>query len=505
MDYLIAAFGRPKIGPEVLSIGQLGDGDGDGRQRRAEPRFQLYGSRSSELHEAWKMDEHPRIAPQRGYVARRAEELLERVPYMEDEELRWTVRVLRDCLSPADQEEMLRDYSEHLERHQMRQVVVNFVPRYTEHALEALEAKRFTAGTSPRDLTDEELQAMSATEKWDLLGNDPSALQSYQVRRELARLFMCINFTLFHDPGLGEAAVEFSAYLDLLERLGGLSDQAVEALRDQTLSSLRDLDHRDVPSVERGLAALREAIGRSAGLVPPFDHLFSERMVRWPRTAPAELREVVNPEIKAAVEGMNLRQLQTSLRVLLEVMGLEEQRRELGPLKAQYSNLNDIPAETLTTLLPGLSMRLGDRNICDFALRYRTGRLWAREGVNPQTWKRLPFQEKFMLLEADNEAMDLLQASRHLSRLLLTEKYELLLDPAYQVGLMNHPIYHRALGYCMGELKDPERLKSLNRQVTRMMLELEELVPEGERPGRFGEIREVIGTGLKFGPVLGEG
>src|SRR5574341_748664 len=139
------------------------------------------------------MEEHQRIAPQREYIARRAEELLERIPYMEDQELRWTVRVLRDCLSPANQEEMLRDYSEHLELHQMRQVVEGFVSRYTDHALGALEAKRFTPGTTLRQLTDEELQAMSAAEKWGLLPRDPFALHPYQIRRELARLFMCLT------------------------------------------------------------------------------------------------------------------------------------------------------------------------------------------------------------------------------------------------------------------------------------------------------------------------
>jgi hypothetical protein len=150
-------------------------------------------------------------------------------------------------------------------------------------------------------------------------------------------------------------------------------------------------------------------------------------------------------------------------------------------------------------------MRLGDRNICDFALRYRLGRLWARERVNPQTWKKLPFQEKFMLLEADNEAMDLLQASRHLSRLLLTERYELLFDPAYQVGLTHHPPYRHLLDHCIRGFGDAAQLRNLNRHVTRMMLELELLVPDGERPGRFREIREVIGTRLKVGPVPGEG
>src|SRR5207245_6513203 len=108
-----------------------------------------------------EMEEHPRIARQRGYIERRAEELLERIPFMDDAELRWTVRVFRDCLSGAAQQEMLRDYSEILELHQMRQVVESFVPRYTEYAREALEAKRFTATTSLRHLTEEEHQSMS--------------------------------------------------------------------------------------------------------------------------------------------------------------------------------------------------------------------------------------------------------------------------------------------------------------------------------------------------------
>jgi hypothetical protein len=444
------------------------------------------------------MDEHPRIGPQERYIEERANQLLERIPFMEDEELRWTVRVLRDCLPPAEQAEMLRNYSEHLDLHQMRQVVEEFVPRYTEHALEAVETKRFTTGQSLRDLTDEELQGMSATEKWDLFQQDPTALQAYQVRRELARLFMCLNFDLFHDTTLGEAAIEFSAYLDLAERLGELSDQAIEALKEQAIAAFRDLNTRDVSAVEGVLTTLRESIGRSVGLDPPFDVLLRQRMERWPPSAPEALPDVVNPEITAAVEGMSLPQLQSSLRVLLELMSLEEQQRELAPLQAKYRALGEIPADVLTTFLPQLSMRIGDKNVCDFALRYRSGRLWARERVNPQAWKLLPFQDKFMLLEADNEAMDILQASRHLTRLLLTKRYELLVDPAHQVALTHEPLYRRALDYCMSQLKDLDHLKSVNRQVTRMLLELEELVAEGERASRFLEVQEVISKILQI-------
>ena len=320
------------------------------------------------------MDEHPRIAPQRRHLEKQAEDLLERVPFMEDEELRWTVRFLRDCLPPMEQAEMLRDYSEHLDLHQMRQMVEQFVPRYTDHALEALEAKRFTAGQSLRDLTDEELQGISAAEKWDLFLQDSTALHPYQVRREMARLFMCLNFDLFHDTLSAEAAVEFSAYLDLVERVGALSDQAIEKLKEQAIAAFRGLNVRDVSAVEAALATLREAIGGAAGLNPPFDSLFSERMERWPASAPETLPDVLNLEITAAVEAMNLEQLQTSLRVLMELMSLEEQQRELEPLKGKYRSLTDIPAEELSIFLPQLSMQLGDRNVCDFALRYRSGR-----------------------------------------------------------------------------------------------------------------------------------
>ena len=440
------------------------------------------------------METHPRIERQRQYIERRAEELLPRVPYMDEAELRWTVRLFRDCLPAAEQQEMLRGYSEYLELHQMRQVVEDFIQSYTEYSLGALEAKRATPGTSLSDLTAEELQSMSAAEKWSLLKAEPSSLSPQQLQRELARLFLCLGYDLFHDTALGEAAVEFNVYLDVLERLAAVPDAAVEALKDEVLAALSGLDVRDVPAVEQALKEVRERIGRSLGLTPPFESLFAERMEKWPRTAPAAVADVVNPQIKAAVEGMSLAQLQTSLRVLLELMSLEEQRREIEPLRARYQSLDQIPPDALVGLLPHLSMRLGDRTICDFALRYRSGRLWARETVNPEVWKSLRFQEKLMLLEADNEAMDLLQISRHLSRLLLTERYELLFDPAHQVGLTYQPMYRRAVDRCMTELGD--RLGHLNRQVTRMLLELEDLVSEGERAARFARIRETIGAGV---------
>ena len=53
----------------------------------------------------------------------------------------------------------------------------------------------------------------------------------------------------------------------------------------------------------------------------------------------------------------------------------------------------------------------------------------------------------------------------------------------------------------MKELGDPSRLERLNRQVTRMMQELEDLVPEAERATRFVQIREAIGNAIGIGSV----
>ena len=158
------------------------------------------------------MDEHPRIEPQRRYMQSRAEDLLRRIESMTDEELRWTVRLFADCLDPTEREGLLRGYNEYLRLEDLQRFVSEFIPRYTERALADLEAKRMSDGSRPDDLTDEELQSMSLAEKWDLLERYPGVLAGYKLRRELARLFMCGNFDLFHDSGLSESSVEFPIY-----------------------------------------------------------------------------------------------------------------------------------------------------------------------------------------------------------------------------------------------------------------------------------------------------
>jgi len=61
-------------------------------------------------------------------------------------------------------------------------------------------------------------------------------------------------------------------------------------------------------------------------------------------------------------------------------------------------------------------------------------------------------------------------------------------------------MYQRVLNYSMTQLGDMEQLQKVNRHVTRMMLELEDLVPEADRASRFLEVQEVIGKILKVEP-----
>lgn len=444
------------------------------------------------------MEEHPRIDAQRRYIAGRAESLLARLPDMGDEELRYALRVLADCLLPEEQASLFAGYSEHLPLPQIQAFAERFIPRYTTRALADLEAKRFTPGDRLADLTDEELQSMSAAEKWSLLAADPSGLSLPRLRRELARLFMSGTYDLFHDTGAAEAALEFPVYHRLQDALAGLPPDAITALSASILREAEALTGEDPDRAEAALRMARSAIGKAAALPEPFEALFGGRMAKLPLETPEHLPPYVPPELAEGIAGMPLPALQSSLRVVCDLMSLEEIQRELGPLQERYASLSAIPREALAKALPPLAARLGDRRLTDFVERYRSGRLWARPGLSPQVWHLLPFGEKLGLLEADNDAMDVAQAARHLCKIFCCPRYELLADSGYHLELLRGRLYPSILDRCILEFSRPpheDRLRELTRSVTRLMLEME----EGEatqRPERLLRIRRQIGEAL---------
>ncbi len=442
------------------------------------------------------------IESQRRFIRQRAEELLARVDRMDDEELRWTVRVFADCLSPEQRRENLGTYSEHWSVDQLRSFVPTFIRHYTDLALEELKAKEGNQGSRLAHLTEEELQSMSLAEKWHLLAKDPGGLRPDQLRRELARLFMCKSFDLFHDAGLSEAAVEFPAYHQVREALERQLDAIVDDLTQMVLLRARRLDEGAPEEVEAALVEIREAISRALGILVPVDQLFAGQMVKLPLELSDETAEAPSPGPEATPAGMSTEDLATAFLVLTDLMNLREWDEYLLPLRRRFRSIAEIPPEDLGALLPRLSGRMGDRRITDFAERYRSGRMMAERKVDPGVWEMLPLAERLTILERDNRTMDIVQAARHLAKIFFSFQYTMLFDAGFHVDLLRSPAYQELVNrlidrFPAGSQREADRrpLEELTQTVTRMMLQLEAMPPEA-RPGALQEVRAVIATAL---------
>lgn len=448
------------------------------------------------------MEPLSRVDSQRRFIQQRARDLLERVDRMDDEELRWTVRVFADCLSPEQRTARLGAYSEYWGVEQLRRFVPTFIQEYTDLALEDLKAKEGTQGTRLADLTEEELQSMSLAEKWYLLARDQGGLRPDQLCRELARLFMCKSYDLFHDTGLSEAAVEFPAYHRVREALEARPDAVTEFLLRVVLERAERLSDGTPDEVEAALAEIREVIGRTLGILIPVDQLFAGQMVKLPLERPDEIPEAARQEPDATMEGMSVEELGTAFLVLTDLMSLREWEEYVLPLQRQYRSIAEIPPEDLRALLPRLSGRMGDRRITDFAERYRSGRMVAERKVDPGIWDMLPFQERLAVLERDNRTMDTAQAARHLAKIFFSFHYDMLFDAGFHVDLLRSPRYQRLVNRLIsrasgesGREAAGDPVEELTQTVTRMMLELEAM-PSEARPARLQEVRAVIATAL---------
>ncbi len=443
-----------------------------------------------------------RIESQRRFIQQRAKELLERVDRMDDEELRWTVRVFADCLSPAQRAAQLGVYSEHWSVEQLRRFLPAFIRQYTDLALEDLKRSEGTPGTRLADLTDEELQNMSLAEKWDMLAKDPGGLRPDQVRRELARLSMCKSYDLFHDIGLSEASVEYPAYHRVREAMEAQPDATVDGLKRVILERAGILSDGTPDEVEAALAEIREAIGRALGILVPVDQLFAGQMVKLPLEQPDEIPGIAPPDPAGSGGVMSADDPQTALLVLTDLMSLREWKEFLLPVQHQYRSTAEIPAEVVRALLPRLAGRMGDRRITDFAERYRSGRMVAERKVDQRIWELLPAAERMAILERDNRTMDVAQAARHLAKIFFSFHYDMLFDVGFQVDLLRSARYQRLVNHLISQLSgDSDRgqsvrnVEDLTQAVTRRMLQLETMPPDA-RPARLQEVRAVIATAL---------
>jgi hypothetical protein len=308
---------------------------------------------------------------------------------------------------------------------------------------------------------------------------------------------MCGNYDLYHDSGLSESSVEFPIYHQVQERLMGLPEDRVLALAARVQEMTAGLDQLSPEQADEVLARIRSAIGGSVDVHQPMESLVGGRMAKLPLVAEPTTAELA-ADVKEAIGTMTPEELKRSFFVLLDLMTLEEIRRDLAQLQGQYQSAHNIPPEILSALVPIIAAKLGDRNLCDFADRYRNGRMLAMPPVGDQVWSLLPTDERLKLLEQDNDRMDLAQSSRHLAKIFLSLEYRLLFDPDAQVRILESNGYQRLVSKLFLDFGQPEegrRLRELNRVVSRMMLEAE-ATPEADRDNRLLQIRKVIGTAL---------
>ncbi len=216
-----------------------------------------------------------RVATQQAYLGQRERELLERLPRMTADEMRWTVRLFADCLTAEARGRLLADYDETLGPEGLRQFLTALIPAYTAEALADLHAVR-TEG--PLALTAEELQSLACAEKWTLLDADPTALDPEALRRELARLACCRSYELFHDTDLARGAIEYAGYFGTQAMLASLEPAALDALREDIRAVLRRMEGAGPEEADRLLAGGRARIARAIALPGPVDEMLGAPM-----------------------------------------------------------------------------------------------------------------------------------------------------------------------------------------------------------------------------------
>jgi hypothetical protein len=256
----------------------------------------------------------------------------------------------------------------------------------------------------------------------------------------------------------------------------------------------RDLEKAPEQAREGILRAIREEIARAIAYDQPLERLFEGAM------EPIRRGEGPAPEQAAPVdtEGMSRTHLQFSVRVLTDLMSLEEMRRELSPLRDRYPSFSQVPEEGLKDLVKTLGEKLGGRTTLSFTDRYRSGRMLTQRNLSPDVWTLLPEGEKHRLLSEDNAAMDLTQTARHISRIFMSHEYQMLHDPTTQIGFLNDPFYQALQESILATFSPPaerERLRELNRVVTVRMLEVEGGGPE-DRQARLLDLRKAIAAAL---------
>lgn len=421
---------------------------------------------------------------------------------MDPDEMRWLVRFLTDALTEERRRSLLAGYHEHLPAERMRQFLERFIPECIQLATLDLQAKRGADGESVHWLTDTDLQSMSAMEKWRMIAKEPRPLDPERAARELARLALCFQSDLLNDAMLSRAVIEFPLYFRLQEALRLLPATEITHLSDLAAFSVPAMDRLPPAEASERLASLRLEIAKAAGFTAPLQELLGASMDRLPREFfPPGGREEVSPDQLAEamrdLEDHSPEELRLNLQILTDQLSLRESQEMLGPTRSQYPSLGQMPAEALRRLVATLAAHLGERSLCDFIQRYRTGKFLAVPPVTSEVWNLLPQEERLGLLERDNAVMDIAQVARHLAKILLSHEYQTLDDPKAQMAIALSPLYQHVVHHLtrLGDEDGAPKLLALNQNVTEQVLAMEQSPREG-RGEQLEQIRRTIGKAL---------
>jgi len=411
-------------------------------------------------------------------VSRRLEDrnnhIVAKLDELQEDQLRFTMRIFGDCLDEETRGKLLAGYNEYMTEEEIRAFARGFLPAYGEYAIaELLEKKKDGERFDPPFLTQEEYQEMAVREKWPRIAACLDEVTPLQLCREIARMGMLFRPYMLSDPSFNEGVLEFALYFDLLDRLKRMSTEELRATTREIATRVdRAVAAKTPAECEPILSEIRRLAASAAGLSADPERLLGPKMEFYPREAPPgyNLRK-----LRLTLETMSLKDLRLTALVHMDLLTTEETRKVVAPFMSRYPSFYGMPGNGLREMIVAVAQEVKDRLITDFFDRFSNGRMVMTQPVVFTVWRLMPEEEKLAHLRQDNDRMDSAMMARHLARYLQAESPDALSDAGLQIALLSEERFvsnHGSILKNMGELQKGEGVKRLYDQVTILALRM---------------------------------